>query len=419
MHNNHDAALRPSGETTDRQTNFRALWIASSSGYLASWALQLALPLFAVQLSNSPLLVSGVMFALTAPWLFFSLYAGVLVDRIDRRQMLIIVSSIRVLTLALATLAALFNFINLVLIYIIALILGITETLAETAAGALLPMIVPSHQLEHANTRLAGAQMVIELLSMPLGGLFASIGVVMATGISGICYGLGLVAFIFLRGTFRPSLTVQQKVSTEIIEGVRYLWKNNLLWTIGIMAAIINGSWNAWLAVLALYAVAPGPMGMSPFGYSLLLMMGSVGGAIGTVLAVPVQRWLGRRWTIGINILGNAIMFASPALTTNIWLVGAASILGGIGGPMWMITMSSLKQRIVPIALQGRVSSAYRFLSYGGLALGPPIGGFIAQFFGIPVVFLICALLTALMMIPFLRVVSEAAMSDTIVGVNA
>jgi len=160
-----------------------------------------------------------------------------------------------------------------------------------------------------------------------------------------------------------------------------------------------------------LYAVTPGPVGLTAAGYGILLMGSSVGGVLGAFFASVVQRRLGRRWAIGLNIVGNAAMFAAPAFTTNVWIIGAAAILGGMAGPMWTIAAASLLGRMVPTALQGRVNAAYRFLANGLAAAGPLLGGLIAQAYGLQMAFMVCASLTILMLILFFRVVTEKAMS--------
>ena len=143
------------------------------------------------------------------------------------------------------------------------------------------------------------------------------------------------------------------------------------------------------------------------------MMSIGIGGVIGTFLTLPVQRWLGRRWAIGLNIAGNALMFVAPALSTNGWIIGCAAFLGGIGGPMWTIAAAALQGRIVPTDLQGRVNAAYRFLGIGSAAIGPILGGVCAQLFGLRIVFAACACLTIFMLIPFWRVITEDVMRHT------
>jgi MFS family permease len=390
--------------------NFQALWTASTTSYFAFWALQLALSLFAHRLTQSPLLVSGITFALMIPTFIFGLFAGALADRYDRRQLLSGITALRVIVLGLALLAALLQYISLPALYGIALMLGITQTIEEPALAATVPLVVARKDLEKANAWLVGAQNIIELLAFPLGGILASAGVVLTMGVGEGCAVATLVVLLMLRGSFRPAQVVRHHIIAEVVDGLSFLWHQRTLGAIGIMAGIINACWSTYLGVLVLYAVVPGPVGLTAAGYGVLLMGGSAGGILGTLLTIPVQRWLGRRWGIGLNILGNAVMFAAPALTANAWIIAATAALGGVAGPMWTIAAASLLGRAVPTALQGRVNAAYRFLGNGLAAVGPLLGGVTAQVFGLRAAFALCACLTLLMLIPFFCLITEEAM---------
>lgn len=397
----------PAGRTSP----FFLLWTTSTAGYFAGWVMKLAIPITAAQLTTSPLLVSGVPFAWTAPWLLIGLQAGALADRLDRRYLLLITASTRIFTLGSLILAAVFHAASLPLLYGTAFFLGCTETLTDTAATALLPSLVAPGHLERANVRLIGAQQLMEVIALPAGGAIAALGLALAGGLSSAGAIVALIALLFLRGAFRPTRSVQNHLVAEIAQGVRFLWQQPILRTVAVMAAVINACWAAWLAVLVLYAVEPGPLRLSPFQYGLLLAGSGIGGMLGTALVAPVQRWLGGRWLFGLNILGNALLFLAPALTTNAWVIGAAIVLGGIGGPMWAVAAVSLQQRLAPESLQGRLTAAYRFLGLGAEAIGPVIGGLIGQSLGIQVVFVGSALLTAFMLVPFFRVITRVALA--------
>ena len=394
-----------------RQRAFLLLWTASSTSYFASWILKLALPLVAIRLTTSPLLVAGVTFAFTIPWLFFGLPAGALADRFDRRHVLLGAAALRLGVFVLLGGAALFGLVSLPALYAAALLLGVSEMLTETATTAFTPMLVAHNQLEQANTGLLGVQQGIEVVALPISGAITAIGLALAVGLSGAGYVAALLALLLLRGSFRAPRRAPRHLGVELLEGIRFLWRQTALRAIGIMAAVINACWGAWAGVFVLYAVAPGPMRLSAFQYGLLLSASGLGGIAGTLLVRPVQGGLGRRWLIGLNIVGNALMFAAPLLITNAWLMGAAILIGGIGGPMWSIAATSFQQRVVPEALRGRVFAAYRFISWGAEALGSLIGGVIAQYTGIQMVFLGSALLTALMFLPFFRSVTEKALA--------
>lgn len=402
---------KPDRDTLTGWRGFPMLWIAAGTGYFTYWSMQLALSLFANYLTRSPLLVAGITFALTVPSFAFSLFAGAIVDRYDRRRLLLAITTLRLIAFGAATLLAWSGHITLPLLYAIALILGITQAVEDPALAAALPMVVAIEQLERANAWLVGAQNVIELLAFPLGGIFASISATLTMGVGEGCTIVTLVALLLLCGTFYPLRAVKRHIAMEVIDGLRFLWNWNVLRTIGLMAGLINACWSAYLAILVLYAVAPGPVGLTAQGYGVLLMGSSAGGIMGVFLASAVQRRLGRRWAIGLNIIGNAVMFAAPVLTTNAWIIGIAAVLGGMAGPLWTIAAASLLGRVVPTALQGRANAAYRFLSNGLAAAGPLLGGLIAQAYGLRVAFIVCACLTILMLIPFFRVVTEKVMN--------
>lgn len=392
---------------------FWLLWVASTAGYLAGWIIKFALPLVAAHLTRSPLLVSGVTTCAMAPWLILGLPIGALVDRLDRRRTLLFATSLRIAAAGLLALVLVAGRADLPVLYGVAFLLGVTDTLAETAATAILPMLVAHAHLERANAHLIGIQQVVEAVSLPLGGALATLGLAAAVGGGGACYGIALVALLLVRGAFRPPARATQHVVADIIEGVRFLWNHRALRTIGIMAGVINACWTAWLAVLVLYAVAPGPLRLNAWQYGLVLTGSGIGGVVGVALTGPVQRALGRRWAIGLNIGANTLMFAAPGLTANVWVIAVAVFIGGVGGPLWTIAATSLQQRVVPVTLQGRVSAAYRFLGLGAEAIGPVAGGVIAQACGVQAVFVLSALLTALMLLPFLRVVTEGMMDTT------
>jgi MFS family permease len=100
------------------------------------------------------------------------------------------------------------------------------------------------------------------------------------------------------------------------------------------------------------------------------------------------------------------------AVTARTWVVAPAILIGEFGGPLWAIAVLSLQARVVPDGLRGRVRSAYRFVSFGAMAIGSALGGVAAEVVGTRAVFAGCAVLTAGMLVPFARVVTERAMEE-------
>jgi MFS family permease len=393
--------------------NFLALWGSTTASNLADGLFQVALPLLALTLTRSPGLIAAVTFALTLPWLLFALPVGALVDRLDRRRMMLAADLLRVAGLGLLTAAVALGVASLPLLYLVAFVMGIAEVAADTAAQALLPAVVAHQQLEGANARLVGAQTIANAFAGPaLGGALAGVAVWLALGTSGGCYAVAALGLALLRGSFRPEVGGQRRrLGAEIAEGLGFLWRHRLLRTLAVIVFVMNLGWASWLAVLVVYAVRPGPMGLSQFGFGLLVTAIGAGGVAGTLITAPALRLLGRRWAIGADILGTVAMMATPALTANRWAVGAAAFVGGIGATMWTVLVTSIRQQAVPDRLLGRVSSAFRLFSLGASPVGSALAGVIAQVADVRTVFAAAAALSALLLVPFFAVITNQAVA--------
>lgn len=403
------------GVATGKRLNFWALWTSTASSNLADGLFKLALPVLASRLTASPILIAGVSFAITLPWPLFALHAGALADRLDRRKTMARVNMVRVLALGILTIASIINMVSLPMIYLTALVLGFAETMADTAAMSLPQMVVPRSELERANARLTAAQTLMnEFIGPPLGGALAALGLGLALGSSSGLYIISVVALLVMRGSFRPARTSTANINAEIAEGVRFLLNNRLLYTLTIILAVMMACWSAYLSIIVVYAVAPGPLGLNEWEYGMMLMALGVGGLIGTLITRPVQGWLGRRWLIFADIAGTCLMLAVPALIPNVWAVALAALIGGTGGTMWNITVASLRQHIVPDALLGRVSGAMKLISWGMMPIGAGLAGLIAELVNVRAVFALGGVAAALLLFPFFLVITEERLNEAI-----
>lgn len=392
---------------------FVVLWTASTASNLADGFLKLALPLYAATLTTSPSQVAGVMTALTLPWLLFSLPVGSLVDRLDRRLLMTGAHFLRVAVLAGFVVLMLSAQVPLLPLYIVAFALGVAEVVADTAAAAILPAVVEPEELEAANARLVGSLTVgNEFVGPALGGVLFALSIAAPFGMSAALYLAAAGTLFLLRGTFRAARAPGRAQPSEVFEGLTFLWRHDLLRTLAILVMVMNVCWSAWLTLMPLYAVAPGPLKLGAPQYGLLLTCVGVGGVLGTLLAVPAQRLLGQRWAIGADILGTMTMLLVPALFLNPGLIGVAALLGGMGSTMWGIVVSSVRQRAVPDALLGRVSAALRLFGYGAYPLGAVFAGTLAELAGIRTVFALSALLTLTLFVPFFLSVTNRALAE-------
>jgi MFS family permease len=391
--------------------NFRKALAASGFSNLADGVFQVALPLLAVQLTRSPLLIAGVSVAARLPWLL-ALVAGALADRLDRRQTMVRVDLFRAVLLGGLALAVAGDLATLAMLYVVALLLGLAETLFDTSAQSLLPAIVSRDDLTVANSRLFAVELVANTFAgPPLGGLLAAAGLAVAIGVPAAAYLVGAGCLALIAGSYRAAgagPAGSTRLRDEIAEGAGFVWRHPVLRPLAIMLGIQNMAFAAVFSVFVLYAVIPGPMGLTEAGFGVLLATLGVGSLLGTWLAVPAERRLGRVPTLVLSVVLNGASVAVYVVTASPVLVGISFAVSGVTMVLWNVVTVSLRQRITPDRLLGRMNAAYRLVGWGTMPIGAFLGGALAEWLGLRPTFLVAAVLTLLTLIGFRYVTREA-----------
>jgi len=372
-------------------TNYWRLWSASAFSNLADGFFFIVVPLLAVRLTDSPVLVAGVAIAGRLPWLVFVLVAGALADRLDRRQTMRNVQLFRVAVLGALTVLALTGGLSLPILYVAAFALGVGETLFDTAAQSILPSIVEKDQLSTANGRLYGVELVMnQFVGPPLGGFLIAVSVPLVLATSVVGYALAAVGLTLMVGAFRPERSgPPTRLHTDIAEGLRYLWRHRVLRTLAMMVGVMNLVATATMSVFVLYAVDPGPMGLSEPGFGILLTTFAAGSLVGSFAAARLERRFGRVPLLFVSVVAASVGFAMPAFTTEAPIIGLTFAISGLFIVVWNVITVSLRQRIVPDRLLGRVNAAYRLFAWGTQPLGALLGGVVGQIFGLSAVFIL------------------------------
>ena len=392
--------------------NFHKALVASGFANLADGVFQVALPLLAVQLTRSPLLVAGVAVAARLPWLLAPV-AGALADRLDRRQTMVRVNLVRTVLLGGLALAVAADLATLVMLYAVALLLGFAETLFDTSDQSLLPSIVPRDELTRANSLLFAVELVANtFVGPPLGGLLAAAGLAVAMGVPAVAYLAGAGCVALIAGSFRPAVAAEPaRLRDDVAEGARFVWHHQVLRPLAIMLGIQNMANAAvFSSVFVLFAVAPGPMGLSKSGFGILFAGMGVGAVLGTWLAVPAERRLGRVPTLVLSVVLCAAGLAAPVATTSPLLVGASLVVVGVGMMLWNVVTVSLRQRITPDRLLGRMNASYRLVGWGTMPIGALLGGALATWLGLRPTFLVAAAISLATLVGF-RWVTAAAVA--------
>ncbi|WP_461035744.1 MFS transporter [Streptomyces mayteni] len=406
------APVAPVAPVAARPPLGAAYWrLLTSSAFsnLADGVLKIVLPLVAIQHTRSPTLIAGLALALSLPWLLFALQAGALADRVDRRRAMLFANCLRTLLMATLTLTAALDVGSIWLLYAVAFCVGVAETVYDTSAQSIVPQLVHRDQLARANGRLYGTELTANQFVGPaLAGLLVAAGAIAAFAVPTALWALAVAALVLVPGTFRTERkTPATTMRADIAEGLRYLWNHRLLRTLAAMVGVSNFAFNAAFAVLVLYAVGPSSaMGLSEGAFGLLMTTMAIGSLLGSFAAEWMERRLGRARTLTLTILTSTLSFGIPSLTANPYLVGAGFAVTGAGIVVWNVITVSLRQRIVPNELLGRLNSGYRLIAWGTMPLGAAAGGALAQFAGVRVVF-VAATVVVLGTLVGMRVVTD------------
>jgi MFS family permease len=358
--------------------DWRLLWTAATISSLGDGAFLAVLPLLAATVTGDPRLIAGVTAWGTLPWLLASLPAGALVDRGDARQSMVLVQAAQaVLVATLAALTAL-NGPRMVAIYAIAFLLGVAETVAKVASQKLIPAVVPQRMLEQANGRqnavLFGAK---EFAGPPLGALLFSwaAGLPLWLDVASFALSAALVA----RMAVRTGMTVHMRrsIARDIGEGLKWLAGQRLLRTLTLLAGAANLA--NYMAMSTLVLFAKQRLGVSNSGYGVLIGLMAAGGIAGSLLSGRiVARFGGRRVATFTLFATPSALLAIAFLARDLASMAALATISSLGASLWNVASASLRQRMVPTALLGRVSSAGMMVTFGAQPAGAVLGGLIA-----------------------------------------
>ncbi|GAA2601640.1 MFS transporter [Actinomadura fulvescens] len=396
-------------EVEDRATrrDFRHLWSASLISTLGDGALLAALPLAAAALTSDPRLVAGVAFAGRLPWLVLALFGGVIIDRLDRRRLMMWTQAAQMSLVTLIAVVATLEWSEIWMLYIFAFCIGFGDILFTGASQALVPTIVRPADLEAANGRLVAAESVSrEFLGPPIGAALFAFAMPTPFWVDSVTF----LASVILIARIRPipppvEPPVRRAVFAEIGEGLRFLARAKLPRALTLISAAGNFCEAMALSLLVLFAKEI--LDVGDFGFGLLLAAMAAGGVLGGLVSGRiVARFGARDVAIAVQVISPAAWLAIGFFGRNAFVVVGLFTVFSIALAMWNVVSMSVRQRLIPNELLGRVTSASRMLAYGATPLGALAGGFVAESYGLVAPWIIggvLSLVVAVVALPVLR----------------
>lgn len=369
-------------------SRFDKLTAASGVSNIGDGVMGAAFPLLVASLTRDPLLVAGATFVGRLPWLLFGLVSGALVDRMDRKRVMILTNGMRFVGIGLLAYGISTGHAGLVAVYVVAFGLGVAETFFDTSAEAFTPQLVDSGQLPSANARLQGLEFVAgSLAGPPLGAfLFAATASLPFFFDAGTFLAAALV-IAWIPGLYRSERTVTQSVRKDIGEGLRWLWGQRVIRTLVMSAGTINLIMFSFFAIFVLFA--QDILDTSDFTYGVLLAVVGLGGLFGAILAPRIIDGIGPGNTLRLSIGVGAVIFPLAGLTSVVWQMAVLGFIYVMCVAGWNVVSVSLRQKLTPDPLRGRVAGAARLLAWGTQPIGALLGGVLAAAFGLRSPFLI------------------------------
>ena len=382
---------------TDRPDRLFRIHLAGVAGSnVVDGAVIGAIPLIAVTLTRDPLLVSIVTAAFWLPWLLGSLFVGVAVDRGDRARIRQHALSARVALLIAAALVAASGALTIWVLVALVLLYAVTELFSDLSAQALIPQIVEKDRLNHANSRVRGAETLMQnFVGQPLGGLLVTLGAAWVFGVPAALLVLVVLLVAHLR---RPEGFVAPReggsahdtpvtLRADLALGLRSLVRHPVVRPLTISSGLSNLFSTAYTSVMVLWMVGPeSRVGLEPWQFPLLIVVLSAGAVLGSLVpSEPIRRAGEIRVAVASWII-NSLGLLVPVIVPTWWAIAAACMVIGFTNMVGNVILMSIRQRVVPAGLLGRIGGASRTVVFGTMAVGAPLGGLIASSFGLATV---------------------------------
>lgn len=373
---------------------FFKLWLGQSVSVLGSQVTLVALPLAAVVALHASAADMGVLQALEAmPFLLFALAAGVWLDRVRRRPVMVAADIGRALVLGAVPAAAALGRLSMPVLYAVAFLAGSLTVLFDVASQAYVPSLVGRGRLAEANGRMQLSQSVASLLGPALGGLLVGLVTAPAAiGADAVSYVASVAAVASIR---RPEAQAPARDKAahrsgralgDIGEGMRLVFGHRILRPLTFTGALTNLCMDAMLAILILYAHRN--LGLGSVAIGILMSLGAVGGIAGALLTERAARRLGPGPVLVASVVITSVGMvliplaggSRPELLA--MLLAAAVLVFGGSVPFNIVTVT-LRQRLTPDHLLGRMTATVRFVIWGVRPIGALAGGLLGAAVGL------------------------------------
>ena len=373
-----------------RDGEFLKLWAGQGISEIGSQISMLALPTVAILLLGATPFQVGLLAALeTLAFPALGLFAGVYVDRLRRRPIMIACDLGRLLALASVPIAFAFNALTMEQLYVVALITGVGTVFFDVAYQSYLPALIPRSDLVEGNTKLQVTGSAAQMAGPALAGFLIQLfGPARAVAADAASFLVSVVSLWWIR---RPEPSPKPATASgrrgfffEMWEGIQVVFGNPTIWKIAGSTSTSNLGSNVFFAVYLIFAYRV--LHLSPGTVGIIFGAGAVGGLLGALSASWIARHIGLGPTLFVTIvIGGLAMILVPLaqLGFAVPLLLASTVIGSFTGPVYNINQVSLRQAITPDRVQGRMNATVRTIIWGTMPIGAFVGGVIGSAYGL------------------------------------
>ncbi|HTK09696.1 MAG TPA: MFS transporter [Ktedonobacteraceae bacterium] len=363
-----------------RNRDYLILLSGKNISRLGSGISQLALPLLVLALTGSAVQAGLLGTVEVLPQLFFGLIAGALVDRWNRKRVMILCDTGRALILMAVGVGLIFKQLPLPLLYLLVALEGICAVFFDLAAASRLPHVVTKEQLPTAVAQDQTGMAVLSLLSPSLGGMLFSLATFLPFLADALSYIMSVISLCFLKTNFRHERVAGKlKLHLEIREGILWLWQRPLVRILAVLVSgvgFVAGGHTLLLIVLAQHSHA------SPAVIGVLFTVAGIGGVAGTLVAPLIQKRLSFGWII----ISGSWMFVLlwPLYTVASSPLALGAVFAGLAFASVILDVALLSYLLllIPDEMRGRVNSIINLLLLLARSAGVALTGFSLQWLG-------------------------------------
>ncbi|MFE3447430.1 MFS transporter [Nonomuraea sp. NPDC059194] len=389
--------------------DFRRLYVAAFGSQFGTQLSQVALPLLAVTaLEASPGEVGLLSSLSTLVVLVMGLPAGVWVDRVRRRPVMVTMDAVRAAALASVTAAWWLDALTMEQLYLVAVVSGVGTLFFDVASHSMVPALVGRDRLTSANSLLVGTNSAMYISGRSVSGVLTQVfGAPLVLLLDAVTY---VWSALWLRGirAVEPPPAVREPVGRQLREGVQFLFGNRVLVSIAAQGAMVNLGFP--LATVLLPVLLVRELALPEWVFGAFLAASGAGSLVGSAGAHLVARWLGQGravWLLGVLTAPFSLLVPLLDQGVWIWLSAAGFFVQSVRTGVNNVLLVSFRQQLTPDHMLGRMTSIMQVILMGAVGVGGLLAAGIGELWGVRATLWAGAILMAMSWAPLITVRSE------------